>query len=329
MKKYCTIIITISALLLITACSAPRVNLFGNLQEPLKEFTLEGSGADKILLIPINGVISDSPKKSLITSSPSIVEQVVSQLNKAEKKGDIRAVLFKIDSPGGSITASDMLYHEIMLFKERTKAKIIVSMTDIAASGAYYISLPADIIIAHPTTITGSIGVVFLQPKVTGLMDKIGLGVDVKKFGRYKDMGSPFRNSTEEEQKLMQKAVDDFGERFLNLAQKHRRLEKQSLDEVSTARVFLADEALKLGLIDKIGYLSDAVRETKKIAHLSENARVVIYRREEAPDINYYNTAAASTKALNISVINLELPEIMNFKAGFYYLWTGSITNVE
>ena len=88
-------------------------------------------------------------------------------------------------------------------------------MMDFGTSGAYYISLPADIIMVHPTTITGSVGVIFLQPKVSGLMDKIGLGVDVKKFGRYKDMGSPFRNATEEEKKLMQKSVDNFGERFL------------------------------------------------------------------------------------------------------------------
>jgi len=328
MKKYFTVI-AVMLLFLLTACSAPRINLFSNVQEPLQELTLEGSGADKILLIPVNGVISDSPKKGMISSRPSIVEQVVSQLNKAEKNGDIRAVIFKIDSPGGSITASDMLYHEILSFRERTKIKIVVSMTDLGTSGAYYISLPADIIMLHPTTITGSVGVIFLQPKVTGLMDKIGLGVDVKKFGRYKDMGSPFRSATEEEKKLIQKSVDDFGERFLTLVQKHRRLEKQSLDKVATAQVFLADEALKLGLVDKIGYISDAVKEAKKIANLSENARIVIFRHEQAADINYYNSGVAASAALNISAINLELPEIMNFKAGFYYLWPGAITSNE
>lgn len=328
MKKYYAII-AIIVLLSITACSAPRINLFGNAQEPLKEFTLEGSGADKILLIPVNGVISDSPRKGMISSSPGIVEQVVSQLNKAEKRGDIKAVLFKIDSPGGSITASDILYHEILLFQERTKAKIVVSMTDLATSGAYYIALPADVIMAHPTTITGSVGVIFLQPKVTGLMEKIGLSVDVKKFGIYKDMGSPFRSNTEEEQKLMQKSVDDFGERFRNLVQKHRRLSKQSLDEVATARVFLADEALKIGLVDKIGYLSDAVKETKKVANLAENARVVMYRHEKAADMNYYNSGGSASAALNISVINVDLPDFINLRTGFYYIWPGAIDHRE
>jgi protease-4 len=254
-----------------------------------------------------------------------VVEQIVSQINKAEKDKQIKAVLFKINSPGGTITASDLLYHEISLFKERTGTKITVSMMDVATSGAYYISLPADLIMAHPTTVTGSVGVIYLQPKVGGLMDKIGLGVDVKKYGKNKDMGSPFRDSSEEEQKLMQKAVNDFGERFIRLVQKHRKPERQALSEISTARVFLAEEALKLGLVDKIGYLSDAVKESKMLAGISKDARVVVYRRNEFPEDNYYNTAGIASEDLNISVINIELPESLSLKTGFYYLWPGAI----
>jgi protease-4 len=311
--------------MMITACSGPRIKLFSDTIDPLKEFTLEGSGTDKILLIPVNGLISDRPKKGLIHTSASLVEQIVSQINKAEKDKQIKAVLFKINSPGGTITASDLLYHEISLFKERTGTKITVSMMDVATSGAYYISLPADLIMAHPTTVTGSVGVIYLQPKVGGLMDKIGLGVDVKKYGKNKDMGSPFRDSSEEEQKLMQKAVNDFGERFIRLVQKHRKPERQALSEISTARVFLAEEALKLGLVDKIGYLSDAVKESKMLAGISKDARVVVYRCNEFPEDNYYNTAGIASEDLNISVINIELPESLSLKTGFYYLWPGAI----
>jgi protease-4 len=312
-------------LMMVTACSGPRIKLFSDTIDPLKEFTLEGSGKDKILLIPVNGLISDMPKKGLIHTSASLVEQIVSQINKAEKDKQIKAVLFKINSPGGTITASDLLYHEISSFKERTGTKITVSMMDVATSGAYYISLPADLIMAHPTTVTGSVGVIYLQPKVGGLMDKIGLGVDVKKYGKNKDMGSPFRDSSEEEQKLMQKAVNDFGERFIRLVQKHRKPERQALSEISTARVFLAEEALKLGLVDKIGYLSDAVKESKMLAGISKDARVVVYRRSEFPEDNYYNTAGIASEDLNISVINIELPESLSLKTGFYYLWPGAI----
>jgi protease-4 len=319
------LVIAMLILMMVTACSGPRIKLFSDTIDPLKEFTLEGSGTDKILLISVNGLISDRPKKGLIHTSASLVEQIVSQINKAEKDKQIKAVLFKINSPGGTITASDLLYHEISSFKERTGTKITVSMMDVATSGAYYISLPADLIMAHPTTVTGSVGVIYLQPKVGGLMDKIGLGVDVKKYGKNKDMGSPFRDSSEEEQKLMQKAVNDFGERFIRLVQKHRKPERQALSEISTARVFLAEEALKLGLVDKIGYLSDAVKESKMLAGISKDARVVVYRRNEFPEDNYYNTAGIASEDLNISVINIELPESLSLKTGLYYLWPGAM----
>ena len=156
-------------------------------------------------------------------------------------------------------------------------------MMDIATSGAYYVSLPADMITAHPTTVTGSVGVLFLQPKITGLMEKIGLSVDVKKFGKNKDMGTPFRESSEEEQRLLQKLVDDMGERFIRLVQKHRKPDQHALAEISTARIFLADEALKLGLVDKVCYLSDAMRESKQLAGLPADARVVVYQTDGVP----------------------------------------------
>ena len=325
MKKFYFIVVLLS-MILIVGCATPRINLFNAAPEPLKEFTLEGTASDKILLISINGMISDSPKKDLLSSSPSVVDDVVSQINKAKSDKNIKAVLLKINSSGGTITASDVLYHEISAYKEKTGVKIVVSMMDIAASGAYYISLPADVIMAHPTTITGSVGVISLQPKVSGLMNKIVLGVDIQKYGKHKDMGSPFRESSEEEQKLLQKTVNDFGGRFIDLVKKHRKLSEKALAEVSTARIFLADEALSLGLIDKIGYISDTLKETKKIAGISEDARVIVYRRMEFPEDNYYNIAGTELGKINIPLINIELPEAFSLKAGFYYLWPGSIS---
>ncbi len=310
---------------LLAACAGPQVKLFTDATDPLREFTIEGSGGDKILLIPVRGTISDNPKKGLLSSSPSMVEQVVSQLKKAEQDKRVKAVLIKINSPGGTITASDLLYHEILSYKERTNAKVIVCMMDMAASGGYYMSLPADMIMAHPTSLTGSVGVIFLQPKVMGLMDKLGLGVDVKKYGKNKDMGSPFRENTEEEQKLFQITINQLGERFTSLVKKHRKLDPQALAEMSTARLFLAEEALKLGLIDKIGYLSDAVKETKRLAGLPGDARVVLYRRAEHPDDNLYSIAGVATEDSRLSLINIELPESLNLTTGFYYIWPGAI----
>ena len=198
-------------------------------------------------------------------------------------------------------------------------------MMDVAASGAYYLSLPADMIMAHPTTITGSVGVIFMRPKAVGLMNKIGLGVEINKFGKNKDMGSPFRESSDEEKALMQNTVDKFGDRFIGLVKKHRKLDPDALAKVSTARVFVADEALQLKLIDKIGYLSDAVSETKKLAGVSEDARIVVYRRSSVPEDNYYNTSGAEAQSIHLSAIRIALPEILNAKAGFYFLWPGAI----
>ncbi len=324
MRRY-SFLWVIAALLLTTACAAPKLRLLPDATDPLREFTLEGSAKEKILLIPVRGMISDNPKQGIISSSPSLVDQVVAHLRKAEKDKQIKAVLIKISSPGGTITASDLLYHEIAAFKERTGTKVVVSMMEMATSGAYYMSLPADTIMAHPTSVTGSVGVIFMRPKVNGLMDKIGVGVDVSKYGKYKDMGSPFRGGSEDEQKLFQKTVNDLGDRFVSLVRKHRKMTEAAFADMSTARIFLPEEALKMGLIDKIGYLSDAVQESKRLAGLPQDARVVVFRRNEYPEDNFYNVGGVAADNLKPAMINIELPDILGLHAGFYYLWPGAV----
>ena len=324
MKKiYCLTVLCL--IFFLNGCSAARLNIFDGAPNPLQEYTLEGKGKDKILVIPINGSISDSPQKGIFSTRPSLVEQVVIQLNKARLDSQIKAVVLKVNSSGGTVTASDILYHEISGYKETTGNKITVAMMDLAASGAYYLSLPADMIMAHPTTLTGSIGVIFIRPKVTGLMDKIGVGVEIDKYGRNKDMGSPFRETNAEEKELMQKKVDQFGKRFIDLVNKHRRLDPKALETISTARIFTADEALPLKLIDKIGYLNDAIAETKKLAGLADNTRVVVYRRASVPEDNYYNSSGMAIRSDTLSALSIELPEIFSPGPGFYYLWPGAI----
>ena len=253
------------------------------------------------------------------------MQEVVSQLRRAEEDEDVKAVIIKIDSPGGSVTASDILYSEIAGFKNRTGAKVVVAMMGVAASGGYYISLPADYILAHPTTVTGSIGVIFARPKVTDLMDKIGVAVEVNKSGADKDMGSPFRQTSAAEEKIFQDLTDRLGVRFVDLVARHRKLEPEIVAQISTARVYLANEALELGLVDEIGYLASAVRQAKKLAGLAEDAKVVIYRRTEYPDDNIYNTSTryGSGKA---SLISMDLPgSLNNIQTGFYYLWPAAV----
>ena len=313
--------------LIITGCTSPKIRLFPSQADPLKEYTLEGQADQKILVIPVRGIISDTPREGLIRTRPGLVQEVVSQLRLAQDDKQVKAVVLKIDSPGGSVTASDILFNEILSFKQKTGAKVIVAMMGVAASGGYYISLPADYILAHPTTLTGSVGVIFLRPKVTGLMDKIGVGVEVNKSGINKDMGTPYRPATAEEQKILQAMTDRLGIRFVDLAAKHRNLDALAVAEIATARVYLAPEALELGMVDEIGYLDQALAKAKQLAALPDNARVIVYRRTEYPDDNIYNTATRFGGG-DLSLISVDLlPAVLNhFHTGFYYLWPAAMT---
>ena len=326
---YAVISLLIAIAFLASGCSGLKINLGADSKEPLKQFTLQGNERGKVLIIPIRGFISDVPKKGLLGDRASVVQEVVSQLRLAEKDKDVKAVLLEINSPGGTITASDILYHEIMDFKERTNTKIVAVLMDVAASGGYYVALPADRIVAHPTTITGSVGVIFMTPKVTGLMDKLGLAVEVNKSGREKDIGSYFRPSTPEEQRIFQELTDKMGGRFLDLVAKHRKVDPKAMTTISTARIYLAEEALQLKLIDSIGYLDDAIFEAKGLASLSKEAKVVIYRRSEYPNDNPYNTSLSWSNEPGLPLIDVNLREfIPTLAPGFYYLWTpGTMSN--
>ncbi len=321
MRRSISIIVALFVLFL-TGCEAPKIRIFPSHSDPLKEYTLQGKAKEKIVVIPIRGIISDAPRKQFLSTWPSMVQEIVSQLRKAEDDPDVKAVLLKIDSPGGSVIASDLIYNEIMVFKERKKAKVVAAMMGVAASGGYYIALPADFILAHPTTVTGSVGVLFLSPNVSGLMEKIGIEMNVSKTGENKDMGSPFRQATAVEKQIIKDLIDQLGKRFLDRIAEHRGLEPKRLKEISSARIYLADDAFKLGMVDSIGYLDEAVSQTKKLADLPEDAKIVVYRRTEYPDDNLYNTSTSRYDGRSLSLVSLDLPpSLSGLQAGFYYLW--------
>lgn len=318
------LIMTLAAWIL-AGCITPQIKLFPDSRDPLQEFVLQGSGSEKILLINIRGFISDAPEKGVIRPAPSLVEEVVAQLEKAKADRTIKALLVKVNSPGGTVTASDILYHELSDFKKKTGAKMVVAMMDMATSGGYYVSLPADHILAHPTTITGSVGVIFMHPSVQGLMEKIGLGVQVSKSGANKDMGSPFRKLQPEEQAIFQELIRDLAERFLRLVKTRRDLDDQTLKAVASARIYTAAQARQLGLVDELGYLSDAIKRAKSVAGLSDDARVVVYRRSRFSDDNLYNTATTGRGGAGLS-ISLAPAHLRALKAGPYYLWAPGLS---
>jgi protease IV len=303
-------------------CVGVKVSLETESKSTLKEYTLQGKEPGKLLIIPVEGIITDNPRKGLLHKRAGTIQDIVSKLKKAETDPEIKALLLEINSPGGTVTSSDILYHEIQAFKQRTDKKIISLFMDVAASGAYYLALPSDLIIAHPTTITGSVGVIFINPKISGTMEKLGMTMEVSKSGSEKDMGSPFRPSTPEERKMFQDLTDKLGKKFLSLVSLHRRMDQTALEAVASARIYLAEEAFPLKLIDRVGYLDDAIAEAKALAGLSAESKVVVYRRSEYPNDTPYNTAASLSAESGRSALEINLPEVIpDLTPGFYYLW--------
>ena len=306
-----------------SGCSLPKFSLFPE-DGPLKEITLEGSGEEKILVLSIQGAISDQPREKLLRTHPSMVQEVIAQLKRAEKDPQIKAVLMKVNSPGGTVTATDILYHEISAYKKRSGVKLVVAMMNIAASGGYYISLPADWIMAHPTTITGSIGVIFSRPGVSGLMEKLGLDMHVSKSGELKDMGSPFRDSNKTDEAIFQTLTNEMADRFMGLVSKHRTIQQNQQQRVASARLFLATEAQQIGLVDQVGYLTDAIGKAKSIAGLDEDAKVVTYRHYQSEDDNIYNPAVQQLDGLGLKSSALSALSVLR-EAGFYYIWPAAL----
>jgi protease-4 len=302
-------------------CASPRVSLWGDWQDPLQEQVLQGEAEEKVLVLSIRGAISTEPETGFLRKRPGALRETVSQLRKARQDSDVGALLLLIDSPGGTAVGSEALYHEIERYKADTGVPVVAQMISVAASGGYYAALSAERILAHPSTVTGSVGTIFIRPKVYGLMDKLGLDTEVSKSGKHKDMGSPFRPESDKETEMLQAMIEDMNDRFVGLVAERRGLSGEALEEVATARIYTAKQAVAAGLIDKVGFMDDALDEAISLAGLPENARVVVYRREEYPDDNIYNTAASEYSGGGPAMA-VELPDwLRRPKAGFYYLW--------
>ncbi len=313
--------IFIALTLLVLPGCAPKIKLFAApTTDPLKEFTIQGDGDGKLALIHLTGFLTTQSSQGVLRAKPSPVQELVSALKLAELDEEVRGIVLAIDSPGGTTTASDIIYHELMAFKQRSGKKVVVTMLDVAASGGYYAALSADLIMAHPTTVTGSVGVIFLRPKFHGLMDKIGVNVEVSKSGKDKDMGSPFRPTTADEAALFQSIIVDYANRFHGLVAKHRKLSAANMATVRTARVFTANQAKAVGLIDQIGYMQDTFARAKQLSNLPADAKVVAYRRDTYPNDNPYNSMSA-TDVDKLNLLGVDASMIMPPKAGFYYVW--------
>jgi len=303
---------------LLAGCAFVNVPLLQPPQ-PLEEQLLEGDGAKKILLLDISGAISEQEKSAglLGRSSPAMVSLVRESLQKAAKDDKIGGVIVRINSPGGTVTASDIIHHDIVEFRKRKKVPVLACIMGVGASGGYYVAAAADEITAHPTAITGSIGVLLMKFNVEGLMGKIGVEEQTVKSGDKKDILSPFRRATPEEVALAQAIIDQLYGRFLDvvMARPGNTLSRDRLRKLADGRIYTAGQALEAGLIDKTGYLDDVITEIRKRIG-DDQARIVTYYRPGSFKGSIYAAAG-------------EQPGLPDFLggvdvfsgSGFMYLW--------
>jgi protease-4 len=310
------------ASLLLAGCSVLSIDLTPRIQ-PLEEETVEGRGDAKILLVDLSGVLSDeamTPALTLDTRSPRVplLVRLREELIRAEGDARVRALVLRINSPGGTVTASDVVYRELRLYRERTGVPIVAVLMDVAASGGYYVALAADTIVAHPTTVTGSIGTIMVSVNAEGLLQKIGVAPLTIKSGERKDMGSPFRAPTPEERAIFQAVIDDLHRQFVAKLAERRRLESAVATGLADGRIYSAEQAARLGLIDRIGYMPDALVLARQAAGVEE-ARVVVYHRPREYRATYYARSETSMGGLDASLASLAA--FMGPGPRFLYLW--------
>ncbi len=317
------LIFAILLLPLLYGCTFFNVNIIPPVK-PLEEKIIEGEGRPKLLLLDITGFISEKEHVGghLTREKPSIVSKVKESLRKAEKDEDIAGVILRIDSPGGTVAASDIIYHEIKVFENRKKVPVYACITGIGTSGAYYIATASDLIVAHPAAVTGSIGVILLNFNLEGLLGKVGISELSIKSGAKKDIMSPFRASTPEERQIMQDIIDSFARRFLDviMARRNNRLERKELEKLADGRVYTAEQALAAKLIDRTEYLDDTINEMKKALGIKD-ARVVTYFRPGSYRGSIYSGADTdASAAVNLININADGLEMLS-SPQFLYLW--------
>jgi len=298
------------------------IKLGPSYDQPIIEQVLEeGKGQNKVLVIQLTGILSDSPKVGLLSKGPSVLDALMMQLNKAEKDDAIKTILLKINSPGGGVTVSDIMFHELQAFKERTKKKLYVQMMDVAASGGVYIAMAADHIQAHPTTITGSVGVISVTADLSGSLDKLGAKVNVYKTGDNKDMGSPFREASASDKQAFQTMVDAMAMRFYDVVKTNRNLSSEKMNLLETAKIFSGEEALTIGLVDSLGYVSDATDQACQLAG-SKKCSVVSYRFAKNVNATTYSPSMQMPASDHgIQLLDLPILDKLKLEPGMYYLY--------
>ncbi|GAB5047444.1 signal peptide peptidase SppA [Thermodesulfovibrio sp. TK110] len=257
-----------------------------------------GLSTGKVALVNIKGVIVDS-------------RQSIDAIKQYRKDPSIKAIVIRVDSPGGAVVPSQEIYEEI---KRTISVKpVVVSMGSVAASGGYYISCPATKIIANPGTLTGSIGVLIEIPNIKGLLDKIGVKAEIIKSGRYKDITSPFKPLQNDEKEILQKLIDDVHEQFIKAVAEGRKIPVEKVRKIADGRVFTGLKAKELGLVDDIGDLDYAIKVAAQLAKIKGEPEIVTKKSTLLIEILRGDTESLIKKILPyIQVYYLYSPAFQN-----------------
>ncbi|MCX6005606.1 MAG: signal peptide peptidase SppA [Chloroflexi bacterium] len=234
---------------------------------------------NKVAVISLNGPIMAESGSPLFGGSAITPGLVRNELRKVMADPAVKAVVIQVNSPGGDISACQEIVYEL----DKIKQPIVISMRTIATSGGYYISANADKIVALPSTLTGSIGVISEIPNLKGLFDKLGIQMEIIKAGKYKDMYSGFHELTSEERGIVQKTTDQMYQQFIKTVAQGRNIDEVKVKEMATGQLFTGLEAKELGLVDEIGGLQTAVDIAAGLANISQPQ--VEYYKQDTPDL--------------------------------------------
>ncbi|MGN6368851.1 MAG: signal peptide peptidase SppA [Phycisphaerae bacterium] len=314
-------------------------------QDRLQPQVIESADAgwfttDKIAMVNVSGLIANSKKGGLLAAGQNPVSDFRETLDAIAQDPSVKAVVLRINSPGGTVTASSMMYHDLLEFRAKTHKPVVVCMMDVCASGGYYLSCAADYRIAYPTTITGSIGVIMETLNLNGTLHKLGIATESVKSGPNKDMGSPFkppesedRPLTDNDRQLLQGMVNQFYAGFKKVVKDSpNHIQQSDWPMLTDGRVVSGADAEKYGLIDEVGTLDTAILKAKQMAHI-QKAKIIAYTRSDDTRGSIYAANPGNRNVqpqMNMVNINLDLGDLIpRGESQFLYLWTGFDTDSE
>lgn len=254
--------------------TALTLTIFG-----ISDFKLAGSFGERVGIVEIRGIIDES-------------ESILRQIKTLREDESVRAVVVRVNSPGGAVAPSQEIYAGLVKLKQRTEKPVVASMGSVAASGGYYIACAADSILASPGSVTGSIGVLLEFPDLQEVLRKVGIGFEVIKSAEHKDIGSPFRRLSEKEREILQEMVDDVFDQFVEVVSSERGLSCDSVLAFADGRIFSGRQAYNLGLVDRTGDFQDAIDTAGRMCGLGENPKTVRVRKRRPSWLELINDAA-------------------------------------